>query len=448
MRYVILTVLFIGLFLVSVPGQTTVTLQPGPVEGIDTYINSAYPDRQWGTNPNMIPSAWTYDGTFGAGRSLIKFTLSQIPPSAQILDARLTLFYDPDAGWGEQYGENASYLEQVTQEWDEMVVTWASQPSVSTSGLIFIPKTTSLTMDLANIDVTGFVADWVSHPETNYGFMHRVTDEVIYCCLTYSSSDHPTAVRRPKLVVTYRNCSAPEAGFSYVMNIPSVTFTDTSSAASSWFWNFGDGYFSSLQHPQHIYSAQGIYKVCLRVSDSCGSDSICRDLHLCELPDPHFIYSMNSNIVSFRDSSTLPQSWFWDFGDGFYSDLQHPVHFFNQPGTYYVCEKVTNTCSEQSYCDSVKIITNSIDDYSRVSGLTLYPNPAQEKVWLQVRGLKGTGISIELFTPQYISVRKWDKLNVPGETPVSLKLIGLPKGLYFLQTKIEGKVWLNKLIIL
>lgn len=41
--------------------------------------------------------------------------------------------------------------------------------------------------------------------------------------------------------------------------------------------------------------------------------------------------------VYFSDMSTgNPTSWFWDFGDGFYSSTQYPVHTYSTPGIYSV----------------------------------------------------------------------------------------------------------------
>lgn len=448
MKYVLLTFIFFLLFLSSSFSQKTIVLQPGPVNGKDTKINSAFPDFQWGTNPNLVACAWTYDMVFGIGRSLIRFDLSIIPSHAQILDARLTLFYDPDAANGEQYGENASYIEKIVENWDDMAVTWNTQPLSTMAGAVFIPRTQSTYQDLTDIDLTAFVSEWALHPETNFGFLHRMVTEDLYCSLVYSSSDHPNSDKRPKLVVHYRDCDPPIAGFFYSTQIPGVNFTDTSSSATSWFWDFGDGYFSNLQNPAHVYATQGVYPVCLTVNDSCGSDTICKNVPVCEMPEPHFYYSMNGQLVAFRDSSTIPQSWYWDFGDGFYSDLKDPVHYFNEQGTFCVCETVTNACSVQTFCDSVKIVANAIEDNLKSFEVGLYPNPAHDLVFLNLKVKTETTASIELFTPHYSSMGKWIREIKPADGAISLNISGLPKGIYFLQTKIDGVFRLNKLIIL
>jgi len=56
-----------------------------------------------------------------------------------------------------------------------------------------------------------------------------------------------------------------------------VVFTDTTSPldkADRWAWDFGDGHLIvAQQHPQHSYSAPGVYSVTLTVSDSRSGES-------------------------------------------------------------------------------------------------------------------------------------------------------------------------------
>lgn len=53
----------------------------------------------------------------------------------------------------------------------------------------------------------------------------------------------------------------------------SVQFTDLSTNATSWNWDFGDGTNSTEQNPMHTYSAIGNYTVNLTVSNAISSDS-------------------------------------------------------------------------------------------------------------------------------------------------------------------------------
>ncbi len=53
-----------------------------------------------------------------------------------------------------------------------------------------------------------------------------------------------------------------------------VQFTDQSTQAFNWLWNFGDQSTSVLQNPLHTFTAPGTYNVKLVVSNPLGSDSV------------------------------------------------------------------------------------------------------------------------------------------------------------------------------
>ncbi len=69
---------------------------------------------------------------------------------------------------------------------------------------------------------------------------------------------------------------APTADFTANPN-PScdgvVQFTDASTGATSWEWNFGDGNTSTEQNPEHTYAADGTYTVDLTATNAGGSDT-------------------------------------------------------------------------------------------------------------------------------------------------------------------------------
>ncbi len=63
----------------------------------------------------------------------------------------------------------------------------------------------------------------------------------------------------------------PIAAFSSVSgDTLDVTFTDQSTGAAGWFWDFGDGGTSTLQDPVHYYQQQGIYTVTLIITSAGG----------------------------------------------------------------------------------------------------------------------------------------------------------------------------------
>jgi PKD repeat protein len=69
---------------------------------------------------------------------------------------------------------------------------------------------------------------------------------------------------------------SPVANFGYTVNGRTVTFSDSSSNAISWHWDFGDGNSSSLQNPLYTYSYDSTFTVTLIVSNGIcpGGDTI------------------------------------------------------------------------------------------------------------------------------------------------------------------------------
>jgi PKD repeat protein len=157
---------------------------------------------------------------------------------------------------------------------------------------------------------------------------------------------------------------------------------------------------------------------------------------------------MNGQMVNFRDSSVQALAWFWDFGDGFYSDLEDPQHYFNEPGTYYVCECVTNPCHVETFCDSVTVTVSGTGDFTRYDQLLLYPNPARNRVSLQMIPSGGSPGTLSLWTVQGTLTRQWIPIPDPGKGQITLDIGGIPQGIYILETKFGGLIRLNKLIIL
>ncbi|HOZ30377.1 MAG TPA: M14 family zinc carboxypeptidase [Bacteroidales bacterium] len=64
----------------------------------------------------------------------------------------------------------------------------------------------------------------------------------------------------------------PIAGFETNISETTVNFTNTSTAADSYEWDFGDETSSTETNPVHEYSLPGTYQVTLTANSDCGSD--------------------------------------------------------------------------------------------------------------------------------------------------------------------------------
>ncbi|MEZ4824866.1 MAG: PKD domain-containing protein [Bacteroidia bacterium] len=129
----------------------------------------------------------------------------------------------------------------------------------------------------------------------------------------------------------------------------------------SYFWDFGDGTFSSLQNPVHTYSP-GNYTLCLTIIDSLGNctDTYCSSVSVSGTPacDAQF-YAIPAGQNSFWFYSDSLANWnatySWSFGDGTSSSSMIPQHTYANAGTYLVCLTVTDSITNctDTFCDSV-----------------------------------------------------------------------------------------------
>ena len=136
-----------------------------------------------------------------------------------------------------------------------------------------------------------------------------------------------------------------------------VAFTDASTNATSWAWDFGDGDTSTDQNPTHVYAADGRYTVTLVASNATDSDTLVMldgvVVQTVVPPATALVASFSFDqpasglvpiSVAFTDTSTGdPVTWAWDFGDGQASDEQSPTHSYNLRGTRTLTVKLTVT---------------------------------------------------------------------------------------------------------
>ncbi len=143
-----------------------------------------------------------------------------------------------------------------------------------------------------------------------------------------------------------------------------VVFTNTSTNALYYEWEFGDGYSSTHANPTHIYT-QGTDVITLFASTAACTDSIKQTIsHIHPL---HAAFSSDSQVIcqghtiTFTDASagTTP-SYLWNFGDGTTIATASPVHTYPNSGVYKVFEVVTDfiPCHDTAY-QTIYIDSNS-----------------------------------------------------------------------------------------
>lgn len=244
-----------------------------------------------------------------------------------------------------------------------------------------------------------------------------------------------------KLTVSSSTCSddtiisinvntAPVANFtaSATSGCPplNVVFTNSTSGAPQYSWNFGDGSPVSTQsNTSHIYTNPGSYSVTLIATQGSCSDTfqLTNNIVVAQAP----LSSFNVNAFCLGDSTHFINtstggsigSYSWNFGDGDTSNASSPSHLYSASGTYFVLLSVNaSNCSDDTTiniqinalpapafsasvtqaCDSATILFNNNsagatsaiwffgdgDSSSVYSPYHLYSSPGNYSVTLQV----------------------------------------------------------------
>jgi len=194
---------------------------------------------------------------------------------------------------------------------------------------------------------------------------------------------------------------APTAGFTGSPTsgeVPlTVNFTNQSSGATSYLWDFGDTQTSTATNPSHDYTAAGTYTVTLTATNSCGSDDEVKVDYItvtCTPPVANFSGNPTSGdaplTVNFTDLSTGATSWDWDFGDGVgTSTAQNPSYEYTSVGTYTVTLTATNSCGSDGETKTDYITVTEAGGYASLPYSTGFEAGALDEYWITVLGAEG-----------------------------------------------------------
>ncbi len=146
-----------------------------------------------------------------------------------------------------------------------------------------------------------------------------------------------------------------------------ISFSNISDGeALSYFWDFGDSETSTDEYPEHTYATEGVFTVCLTVTDQNSCDNtLCYDDYI-SISTPAAAFTQDVNFascppltVNFQNQSTGAVSYLWDFGDlSGVSTLENPSHVYTVPGSYEVTLIATNAggCTNTIVFDDLVVL--------------------------------------------------------------------------------------------
>lgn len=150
-----------------------------------------------------------------------------------------------------------------------------------------------------------------------------------------------------------------------------ISFTNNSSGPGtlSYWWDFGDGNFSSLQNPVHTYTSSGSFIVRLVTYSTAG----CQDT---AWSNPIVIGGFTTSFTApaevcvgqtavFTNTSTpVPAGIIWLFGDGGSAVTLHATHSYTIPGIYTVWLHNNYSSCRDSISQTIIVNPNPVADFS------------------------------------------------------------------------------------
>jgi gliding motility-associated-like protein len=177
-----------------------------------------------------------------------------------------------------------------------------------------------------------------------------------------------TGIKHVVLTNTYVGCQGTQAKDILVVNPPVTSFTGTnlsgcrppltanfsgtSTGASIWFWDFGDGTTSNQQNPSHTYTKYGNFPVTLTSTAAAGCSTSLQDTSFVKVDSP--TVSIN-NLPAFGCAPYLftatataltvdgVATYSWDLGNGVMSSSANPPTQVYAAGTYIIKLTITTT---------------------------------------------------------------------------------------------------------
>ena len=272
------------------------------------------------------------------------------------------------------------------------------------------------------------------------------------------------------------------ANYTHTVNSDGlVVFNNTSlgtSTITNFFWDFGDGVYSTESDPIHTYGNAGIYYVNLRVKNS----SNCRDSVIFAINVTGISCQANSNFN--LTPAVAPQYWnaipsypwnviaaTWDWGDGSTSNSLYTSHTYAIADTYSVCLTVTTSCGvSSSNCGSYALYkmsginqdmsmiyinvtkpslsTGITDSENMIHSLDIYPNPNNGSFNLSMKYVNGQNITATIYSHTGDLVYEINCNVFEKSINEEIQLHDMSKGIYFVKVNANNKILTKKFIII
>jgi len=215
-----------------------------------------------------------------------------------------------------------------------------------------------------------------------------------------------------------------KADFSYMPANPTradvVVFSDKSTGAEEWYWEFGDGNTSNERNPRHQYTKTGAFQVNLTVRGAGGEDTKSVTITVTNaIPSADFAWQPPAPVINetitfdasaSRDEDGVIVNYTWNFGDNTTAYGKVVEHSYAHNGEYKVILTVTD--NDGAYDNEIKMITvnNITGNKPPIAEFSYTPSSpsAREEVTLNASSSYDEDGTIELYRWDFDGDGKYD----------------------------------------
>lgn len=217
--------------------------------------------------------AWTGWEAYAAGRA---WTLTSG-------DGVKTVYAQYDDATG---NVSAAYTDTITLDTGMLDLLTVGKAGTGGGTITSVPAGIDCGADCSEIIAPGTVVTLTAAPDADSAFIEWAGGGCAGggdCVMTMNADESVTAAF-DALPPVAAFSGTPVTGMTPLL----VSFTDASSHASSWLWDFGDSTTSTERNPSHLYTGVGTYTVTLTAGNAVGSDGEIKtayiDVQACNLP--------------------------------------------------------------------------------------------------------------------------------------------------------------------
>jgi PKD repeat protein len=397
-------------------------------------------------------------GTSVKGQSTpgtVTFTVKTLPAGGNYAPRHVL------AIWVEHNGTFVKTRKAMANQRKQYLYMWKASSNYNVVDAITGPTLTSHQTHTVTWDCTDLDGNVVL--DSDYTMIIEFTDKHAqgpFYEIDFTKGTEPVVINPPdqtyiiNMQLTYEPENIATADFSAnvteVCPEDQVTFTDNSTGATSWAWDFGEGAFPSTantQGPHNVgYVSTGSKTVSLTINGDI-TQTLTDYITVYPTPVAGFTFGQNSFVVDFTNTSVNAVSYFWDFDDGETSTDENPTHVYGQDGTYEVSLTATSEmCGDAVHSETIIINTVGISEDEFSKALSIYPNPSNGEVFLSV-AQELQNVTVRVFDLQGKVLFKHNLSHLEAGATKLSGLTELRSGIYFMEVQSDQVHFREKLLI-